>query len=534
MTKYIFVTGGVVSSIGKGIIASSIGRLLKSRNLSVSILKFDPYINIDAGTMSPYQHGEVFVTNDGAETDLDLGHYERFVDIELTKKNNITTGSIYQNVINKERKGDYLSGTVQVIPHITDEIKSTILDVSQDGFDIVIIEIGGTIGDIESLPFIEAIRQFKKDVGRENTLYIHVTLIPSLSTSGEQKTKPTQHSVKELRSYGIQPDILICRSDKEIPISIKEKLSLFCDIDKEAIIECKDVNSIYDVPIILEESGLSIEIIKRLKLDCSEPELNSWIEISSNLKKIFNYKINIAIVGKYVELPDAYMSVIEAIKHAGAYVKVNIDLKLINSEEINENNIHELLKNIDGIIVPGGFGERGIEGKILSIKYARENNIPFLGLCLGLQLAVIEFARNVCNLKDANSTEFDSNTKYPIIDLMEYQKNIINRGGTMRLGNWPCKILKDSKVYQFYKQEEFQERHRHRYEVNNAYRDILSEYGLKFSGTSPDHNLVEIIEIPKLDYFVACQFHPEFKSRPNKPHPLFIGLVYTSLHKKEK
>jgi CTP synthase len=484
--------------------------------------------------MSPYQHGEVFVTDDGAETDLDLGHYERFVDINLTKKNNVTTGAIYQSVINKERKGDYLSGTVQVIPHITDEIKSRILDISQDGFDIVIVEIGGTIGDIESLPFIEAIRQFKKDVGRENTLYIHVTLVPSLSTNGEQKTKPTQHSVKELRSYGIQPDILVCRSDKEIPSSTKEKLSLFCDIDKEAVIECRDVKSIYDVPIVLEESGLSKEIIKRLKIDCSEPNLNSWIEIASNLKKDFDNKVNIALVGKYVELPDAYMSVIEAVKHASANVKVNTNLILINSEELNEENISEFLKDIDGILVPGGFGERGIEGKISAIKYARENNIPFLGLCLGLQLSVIEFARNVCNLKDANSTEFDANTKYPVIDLMEYQKNITNRGGTMRLGNWPCKISTDSKVFKFYKEEEFLERHRHRYEVNNAYKDILSEYGLKFSGTSPDHNLVEIIEIPKLKYFVACQFHPEFKSRPNKPHPLFVGLIFSCFQKKEK
>ncbi len=528
-TKYIFITGGVVSSIGKGIVASSLGKLLKNRGLSVSILKFDPYINIDAGTMSPYQHGEVFVTEDGAETDLDLGHYERFIDTALSKENNVTAGAVYQRVINKERKGDYLSGTVQVIPHITDEIKESIKAISKKGFQIVIVEIGGTVGDIEGLPFIEAIRQFRKDAGKGNSLYIHVTMIPSVSTTGELKTKPTQHSVKELRSYGIQPDILVCRTTKELPQSIKEKLSLFCDIDKEAVIEGCDVESIYDVPMALEDADLANQVVERLNIECDEAQWNGWLEVAKNLK-ISDKSVKIAIVGKYVGFGDAYISVCESLKHAGAELGYKVDIKWVHSDEqMEKDDTETYLSDVDGILIPGGFGERGVEGKIKAITYARKKNIPFLGLCLGLQCAVIEFARNVCGLTDAHSTEFNPDSSNPVIDLMEHQKDIKNIGGTMRLGRWDCKLTPNSKIRELYGSEIISERHRHRYEVNNDYRDILEKNGLKFAGTTLDEKLVEIIELPNHKWFIASQFHPEFKSRPGKAHPLFLGFVRASI-----
>lgn len=532
-TKYIFITGGVVSSIGKGIVASSLGRLLKNRGLSVSILKFDPYINIDAGTMSPYQHGEVFVTEDGAETDLDLGHYERFIDTDLSRENNVTAGAVYQRVINKERKGDYLSGTVQVIPHITDEIKESIKAISRKGFQIVIVEIGGTVGDIEGLPFIEAIRQFKKDAGKGNSLYIHVTLIPSVSTTGELKTKPTQHSVKELRSYGIQPDILICRTNQPLPQSVKEKLSLFCDIDKEAVIEGKDVASIYDVPMSLEEEGLATQVVERLDIQCEKPEWNGWLEVAKNLK-ISDKTVKVAIVGKYVALGDAYISVYESLKHAGAALGHKVEIKWVHAdEEVEKFDAEKFLSDVNGILIPGGFGDRGVEGKIKAIKYARENNIPFLGLCLGLQCAVIEFARNVCGITDAHSTEFVPDAANPVIAIMEHQKDVKNIGGTMRLGKWDCKLKDDSKIKVLYgNQDVISERHRHRYEVNNDYRSILEEKGLKFAGTTVDEQLVEIIDLPTHPWFVASQFHPEFKSRPGKPHPLFLGFVDSAIKQK--
>lgn len=530
-TKYIFVTGGVVSSIGKGIVAASVGRLLENRGLSVSILKFDPYINIDAGTMSPYQHGEVFVTYDGAETDLDLGHYERFINVELSRENNVTAGSIYQSVINKERKGDYLSGTVQVIPHITDEIKERIKIIEKKGVDVVIVEIGGTVGDIEGLPFIEAIRQFKKDAGKENVIYIHVTLVPSIGVTGEQKTKPTQHSVKELRSYGIQPDILVCRTSNPLPDAVKEKLSLFCDLDKEAVIENLDVESIYDVPFSLETAGLTEQVIRLLSLKAGELNWGKWLEIASNLK-IKEKTVKIALVGKYVSLTDAYISVYESLKHAAGQLGCKVEIKVVYAdEEIEKDGVEKHLHDVDGIVIPGGFGERGTEGKIQSIKYARENNIPFLGLCLGLQCAVIEFARNVCGMEGANSTEFDPNSPYPVIDLMESQKDVNKIGGTMRLGNYPCKIDSTSKIKDYYGSELINERHRHRYEVNNSFRDVLSKNGLSFSGTSPDGSLVEIIELKDHKWFVASQFHPEFKTRPDNPHPLFLGLIEAAKNK---
>lgn len=531
-TKYIFITGGVVSSIGKGIVASSLGRLLKNRGLSVSILKFDPYINIDAGTMSPYQHGEVFVTEDGAETDLDLGHYERFIDVDLSRENNVTAGSIYQRVINKERKGDYLSGTVQVIPHITDEIKESIKALASKGFQVVIVEIGGTVGDIEGLPFIEAIRQFKKDAGKGNTLYIHVTLIPSVTTTGELKTKPTQHSVKELRSYGIQPDILVCRTNQELPQSVKEKLSLFCDIDKEAVIEGNDVESIYDVPMSLEEAGLANQVVERLNIECDNPEWNGWLDVAKKLKSS-DKTVKIAIVGKYVALGDAYISVSESLKHACASLGFKADIKWVHAdEEVEKFEAEKYLNDVDGILIPGGFGDRGVEGKIKAIKYARENNVPFLGLCLGLQCAVIEFARNACGITDAHSTEFVPDSKNPVIDIMEHQKDVKNIGGTMRLGKWDCKLNSESKIRELYGSDIISERHRHRYEVNNNYREVLESKGLRFAGTTLDNSLVEIIELPEHPWFVASQFHPEFKSRPGQPHPLFLGFIKAAVKNK--
>jgi len=532
MTKFIFVTGGVVSSLGKGITAASLGRLLKSRGVKVAIQKFDPYINVDPGTMSPYQHGEVFVTDDGAETDLDLGHYERFVDINLNRDSNVTTGKVYDSVLRKERRGDYLGGTVQVIPHITNEIKERIFQVAKESApDVVITEIGGTVGDIESLPFLEAIRQMKGDIGRDNVLYIHVTLVPFLRAAGEAKTKPTQHSVKELRSIGIQPDVIVCRSEMPISRDMEEKIALFCDIDKDAVIQAVDADSIYEVPLVLKEQGLDDIVLERLGLKCNEPDLIGWKQI---VEKIKNPKhcVSIALVGKYVELQDAYLSVGESLRHAGVFHESKINIKWIYSADLTPENLHQQLGDVDGILVPGGFGDRGIEGKILAAQYARENKIPFFGICLGMQLAVVEFSRDVANLAGANSSEFDENTSFPIIDLLPEQKGIEDKGGTMRLGVYPCKLTKDSIAYQAYQEEEVYERHRHRYEFNNEYRETLANNGLIVSGTSPDGRLVEIVELADHPWFVGCQFHPEFKSRPDRPHPLFREFVGASLERK--
>lgn len=534
MTKYIFVTGGVVSSLGKGITAASLGRLLKSRGVKVEIQKFDPYINIDPGTMSPYQHGEVFVTDDGAETDLDLGHYERFVDINLSQNSNVTTGKIYWSVINKERRGDYLGGTVQVIPHITNEIKEGILKVAKETKpDVVITEIGGTVGDIESLPFIEAIRQMKSDIGRNHVLYVHVTLVPFIKAAGEAKTKPTQHSVKELRSIGIQPDVIVCRSELPLSKDMEEKIALFCDIDKDAVIQCIDAESIYEVPLILQEEGLDDIVIERFGLQCGAHDLEDWKEIVHKSKNP-RHAVTIALVGKYVELQDAYLSVAESLRHAGIHHDTGIKIKWISSDELTEENADEYLQDVDGILVPGGFGDRGTEGKIIATKYAREKNVPFLGICLGMQLSVIEFARNVAGMQDANSTEFNENTAYPVIDLLPEQKEIEDKGGTMRLGSYPCKLKVDTKAYEAYNEEIIHERHRHRYEFNNELRETLENQGLVISGTSPDGRLVEIVEVPDHPWFVASQFHPEFKSRPTRPHPLFRDFVGMSLKLKQK
>ena len=532
-TTYIFVTGGVVSSIGKGITSASLGRLLKSRGLKVSIQKFDPYLNFDPGTMSPYQHGEVFVTDDGAETDLDLGHYERFTDENLSKFSNVTTGKVYWNVISKERRGDYLGGTVQVIPHITDDIKDGILRVTDYSHpDVVITEIGGTVGDIESLPYLEAIRQFKGDLGAENVLYIHVTLLPYLGKAGELKTKPTQHSVKELRSIGIQPDIIVLRSEKEVEEGLKGKISLFCNVDKKAVVVNMDAAELYEVPLMLEKEGLAELVCEKLHIDCKEPDLSEWKDLVKKAKSLEN-KVTIGLVGKYVELHDAYLSVAEALRHGGIGNNSEVNIKWIHSEDINEENVDRMLKDLDGIIVPGGFGHRGVEGKIHAIQYARENNIPFLGLCLGLQLAVIEFARNVAGLAGAHSIELDPETPYPVINLMEEQKKIIDMGGTMRLGLYPCELLEGSKALEAYGEKNISERHRHRYEVNDDFIAQLEEKGLVFSGMSPDRVLVEMIEIKDHPWFVATQAHPEFKSRPNKPHPLFQSFVKAALATKK-
>ncbi|APQ97152.1 CTP synthase [Clostridium botulinum] len=531
-TKYIFVTGGVVSSLGKGITAASLGRLLKNRGLKVSIQKFDPYINIDPGTMSPYQHGEVFVTEDGAETDLDLGHYERFIDENLSQNSNVTTGKIYWSVISKERKGDYLGATVQVIPHITTEIKSRVYRVAKEKeVDVVITEIGGTIGDIESLPFLESIRQIKYEVGRENVCFIHVTLLPFLGKAGELKTKPTQHSVKELRGIGIQPDIIVCRSEKQIPEELKGKIGLFCNVDKEDVIQNLDAENLYEVPLMLHKENLDTLVCKKLGLNYSKIDNTEWISMVNSAKNL-SKNTTIALVGKYVELHDAYISIVEALNHGGYANDTKVNIKWINSEEVNENNFEQYLKDVDGILVPGGFGDRGIEGKIWAAKWARENKLPFLGICLGMQCAVIEFARNVLNYKGAHSAEIDPNTKYPVIDLMPEQKDIDNMGGTMRLGAYPCKLLKGTNSEKAYGQEIVYERHRHRYEFNNEYRSKLTEAGLILSGTSPDDRLVEIVEINNHPWYVAVQFHPELKSRPNKPHPLFKDFVKATLDKK--
>ena len=529
-TKYVFVTGGVVSSLGKGITAASLGRLLKERGYSVTIQKFDPYINIDPGTMNPYEHGEVFVTNDGAETDLDLGHYERFLDENLTKYNNITTGKVYESVINKERKGQYLGKTVQVIPHITNEIKAKIeLVGKENNSDIVITEIGGTVGDIESTPFLEAIRQFKYDVGRGNVLYIHVTLLPYLKAAGELKTKPSQHSVKELMSLGIRPDILVCRTEHPVSLDIKRKLSMFCDIDEDAVIEAPDAKTIYEVPLIMEENGLANVACKKLGIENKKPTLKTWKEIVRKIKHPTD-KIKLAVVGKYIELKDAYISINESIEHAAYELGLKAEIHYIQAEELDTKT----LEQFNGILIPGGFGDRGVQGKIDAIKFARENRIPFLGICLGMQSAVIEFSRNILGMETANSTEFDKNTEFPVIDILLDQKNIENLGGTMRLGLYPCKLEKDSLAYELYQEELIYERHRHRYEFNNIYKEIIQKNGLKISGTSPDGTLAEIVELPKElhPFFIAGQFHPEFKSRPGKPHPLFLGFV-KAIYKRE-
>jgi CTP synthase len=533
MAKYIFVTGGVTSSLGKGITASSLGRLLKSRGIKVAIQKFDPYINIDPGTMSPYQHGEVFVTDDGAETDLDLGHYERFVDINLSKNSNVTTGKIYWSVINKERRGDYLGGTVQVIPHITNEIKDRIKRVERDhDIDVVITEIGGTVGDIESLPFLEAIRQMKSDEGRDNVMYIHVTLVPYLDAAREAKTKPTQHSVKELRSIGIQPDVIVCRSSRPLSKEMEDKIALFCDISVEAVIQCIDSETIYEVPLVLKNEGMDDIVVKRLCLKSKPPQLDDWVKMVKRIKSL-EKKTTIALVGKYVELHDAYMSVVEALNHSGFFHNSEIEIRWIYSGSLNEENYCDNLKDVDGILVPGGFGDRGIEGKILAIKYARENKIPFLGICLGMQIAVAEFARNVLGYEDAHSSEFMQDTSHPVIDILPEQKDIEDMGGTMRLGLYPCKLDKDSLSYMAYKDELIYERHRHRYEFNNAFRSEFISSGMKISGVSPDDHLVEIIEHEDHPWFVATQFHPEFKSRPNRPHPLFRDFIGAAIMYKD-
>lgn len=526
-TKYIFVTGGVVSSLGKGITAASLGRLLKNRGFNVTIQKFDPYINIDPGTMSPYQHGEVFVTDDGAETDLDLGHYERFIDINLGKSSNVTAGKVYWSVINKERKGDYLGSTVQVIPHITNEIKQNVYRVGkEDNADVVITEIGGTVGDIESLPFLEAIRQVKKEVGRNDVLYIHVTLVPYINAAGELKTKPTQHSVKELRSIGIQPDIIVCRTEKTISNEMKEKLALFCDIDPDAVIENQTCSTIYEVPLMMQEEGLDSIVVKKLDLPDRPADMEAWKKM---VDKILNPKkeINVALVGKYVALHDAYLSVAEALTHAGIAEDTKVNIKWVDSEELEEDGVDvaEFYKDVDGIVVPGGFGYRGVEGKIRTIQYARENKVPYLGLCLGMQTAVMEFARHVAGLEGASSTEFEDGTKYGVIDLMPDQVDVDKKGGTMRLGLYPCKTTVGTKVREAYGEDLIYERHRHRYEFNNEYRQLLTDKGLIISGTSPDNRLVECVEIADHPWFVGVQFHPELKSRPTNPHPLFKGFV---------
>ncbi|MBR2179282.1 MAG: CTP synthase [Selenomonadaceae bacterium] len=548
MAKYIFVTGGVVSSLGKGITAASLGRLLKSRGIKVTIQKFDPYINIDPGTMSPYQHGEVFVTDDGAETDLDLGHYERFIDINLTKNSNTTTGKVYWSVLNKERKGDYLGSTVQVIPHITNEIKERVYAVGElDQADVVITEVGGTVGDIESLPFLEAIRQVKKEVGKNNVLYIHVTLLPYIAAAGELKTKPTQHSVKELRAIGIQPDILVCRTEQAIPSDMKKKIALFCDVDESAVIQNLTAKSIYEVPLMMREEGLDRIVLDKLNMNLSPAKMTEWEKM---VYKIHHpeRKVKIAVVGKYVELPDAYISVTEALHHAGIANSAAVKIHWVNAEKIEapDVDLDEVFSGCKGILVPGGFGDRGIEGKIKAINFARVNRIPFFGLCLGMQCAVIEFARNVCHFSDANSTEFNPETEHPVIALMDSQISVTDKGGTMRLGAYPCKVAGGTSTYEAYSNVDdklannivlsdsdltIHERHRHRFEFNNKFRDTFNGNGMVIAGTLPDNSLVEIVELAKNlhPWFVGCQFHPELKSRPNHPHPLFRNFVNAAL-----
>lgn len=533
MAKHIFVTGGVTSSLGKGITAASLGRLLKSRGLKVAIQKFDPYINIDPGTMSPYQHGEVFVTEDGAETDLDLGHYERFVDENLTESSNVTAGKIYWSVITKERRGDYLGRTVQVIPHITNEIKDRINQVALESSpDVVITEIGGTVGDIESLPFLEAIRQLKSDLGRDNVMYIHVTLVPYLEAAGEAKTKPTQHSVKELRSIGIQPDLIVCRTSRPLSQEMRDKIALFCDIDRDAVIEAQDASSIYAVPLLFAEQDMDEIVVRRLNLHCPGADLRDWREMVYRIEHPAR-QVKIAVVGKYVELKDAYLSIAEALRHAGAYYNAKVNIKWVHSSQLEEIEPMHVLVDCQGILIPGGFGDRGIEGKIDAVRYAREHKVPFLGICLGMQVAVVEFARHVAGLEEAHSSEFSSTTPYPVIDLLPEQKSIQDKGGTMRLGAYPCQLTANSLAWQAYGQEVVQERHRHRYEFNNQFRELLVRSGLGIGGTSPDGRLVEIIELADHPYFIGTQFHPEFKSRPNRPHPLFRQFVGVALGEEE-
>jgi CTP synthase len=523
--KYVFVTGGVVSGLGKGITAASLGRLLKARGYKVTMQKFDPYINIDPGTMNPIQHGEVFVTDDGAETDLDLGHYERFIDESLTKNSNVTTGKVYWSVLQKERRGDYGGGTVQVIPHITNEIKSRFYrNFTSDDMHIAIIEVGGTVGDIESQPFLEAIRQFQHEVGHENAILCHVTLIPYLRASGELKTKPTQASVKELQGMGIQPDIIVCRSEQPLDQGLKDKIALFCNVPNSHVLQNLDVEYLYEAPLAMEQENLAKVVCESLKLDCPEPDLTDWKEMVNDLRHP-TQEVRIALVGKYTALHDAYISVVEALKHGGIPLHTTIDIKWVDSEELTTDNVGELLGDVNGILVPGGFGIRGVEGKILAARYARENNIPYLGLCLGMQVAIIEFARHVCGYNDAHSIELDPNTTHPVIALMPDQNGVEDIGGTLRLGAYPCVLDKNSKACKVYGTTEISERHRHRYEVNNDYRTALVEHGMKLCGTSPDGRIVEMIELPDHPWFIATQAHPELKSRPNRPHPLFRGFV---------
>jgi len=543
-TKYIFVTGGVLSSLGKGLASAAIGMLLESRGLTVTIQKLDPYINVDPGTMNPFQHGEVFVTDDGAETDLDLGHYERFTHAKLGKDNNFTTGKIYDIVITKERKGEYLGGTVQVIPHITDEIKKSICLVGND-VDVVIVEIGGTIGDIESLPFLEAIRQFKTDAGASNVIYIHLTLVPYIKTACEVKTKPTQHSVKELRSIGIQPDILLCRTESYLSQEIKEKIALFCNVGADDVFTAKDVDCIYEVPLVYNKEGLGDKILKKLNIWARAPRLDEWEEMVEKLKNP-RFSVNIAIVGKYVDLTESYKSLNEALAHGGISNDARVNLQYIDSTTLTEDNVVEILSKSDGVLVPGGFGSRGIEGKIVAAKYAREHKVPYFGICLGMHMAVIEIARNLLKLEDAHGQEFDPYTPYPVIYLMkewydeqthqlEKRDEDSDKGGTMRLGAYPCKLVPDTLAMKAYKQEEISERHRHRFEFNNAYKDqLIEEGGLIVSGTSPDHELVEIVELKDHPWYLGCQFHPEFKSKPGNPHPLFREFIKASLKNAKK
>ncbi len=540
-TKFIFVTGGVLSSLGKGLASASIGALLESRGLSVTLLKLDPYINVDPGTMNPFQHGEVFVTDDGAETDLDLGHYERFVSVRLGRDNNYTTGKIYHSVISKERRGDYLGGTVQVIPHITDEIKASIFKTAKD-YDFVIVEIGGTIGDIESLPFLEAIRQFRFDAGRENVLYIHLTYIPFIAPAGELKTKPTQHSVKELRSIGIQPDLLLCRTDRFLPKEIKAKIALFCNVSQDAVITAKDVNCIYEVPLVFNKEGLDAKLLEVLNVWTGNPRLEDWVNLVERCKNP-SENVTIAVVGKYTDLTESYKSLNEALFHGGIANDAAVELRYIDSSTLDPDNYEKAIEGVDGVLVPGGFGSRGVDGKILAIRYAREHRIPFFGICLGMQLAVVEFARNVVGIVDAHSSEFDPDTASPVIYLMtewydERTQSIQHRdmssekGGTMRLGAYPCRVVKDTLAYAAYAQDNISERHRHRYEFNMAFRDRMEESGLVFSGFSPKGDLVEIIELKDNPWFLGCQFHPEFKSRPMVPHPLFVDFIKAALTRK--
>ncbi|HEC99712.1 MAG TPA: CTP synthase [Proteobacteria bacterium] len=540
--KFIFITGGVLSSLGKGLAAASIGALLESRGLRITIQKLDPYINVDPGTMNPFQHGEVFVTDDGAETDLDLGHYERYTRARLDRNSNYTTGRIYYSVITKERQGEYLGGTVQVIPHITDEIKQSILAVAHD-VDVVIVEIGGTVGDIEGLPFLEAIRQFKQDVGKENVLYIHLTYVPYIKAAGEVKTKPTQHSVKELREIGIQPDILLCRTEQFLTGDLKAKIALFCNVEQDAVITAKDVESIYEVPCVFHKEGLDDKIIEKLNIWTRAPRLKDWEDLVHRLKHP-EFTVRIAIVGKYVGLKESYKSLNEALVHGGLANRASVDLVYIRSDEVGEDDLKDSLADVDGILVPGGFGARGIEGKIAAIRYARENKIPFFGICLGMQLAVVEFARNAAGLSGAHSTEFNTQTPYPVIYLMkewydfrtkqvQVRDEGSQKGGTMRLGAYPCRLTNDSLAFAAYHTEEISERHRHRYEFNNLYREVLEKNGMRVTGLSPDGELVEIIEIPENPWFLACQFHPEFKSRPMSPHPLFGAFIKAALEQRQ-